>query len=63
MRAYFKQRAAKSTHEILERAFGAWRRTETVEENCDRARSTFSKSFHRHEVTETLAAAVALRGG
>lgn len=53
LRAYFKQSGAKPAHEILERAFGAWSRTETVQETCARARSTFNKSFHRHEVTKS----------
>lgn len=31
LRAYFKQRGAKPAHEILERTFGAWSRTESAQ--------------------------------
>jgi metal-responsive CopG/Arc/MetJ family transcriptional regulator len=51
LRAYFKERGAKHAHEIPERAFGAWSRTETVQDTCARARSAFNRSFHHHEVT------------
>ena len=51
LRSYFKQRGAKPAHEILERTFGAWKRDESPEKTCVRAREEFNKSFHRREVT------------
>jgi len=48
LKNYFEQAGLKMEYDIIERSFGIWQRSESVDNTWSQARETFNKGFRRH---------------